>query len=732
MTAATQLLFGSSPLTEPDDDFLVEGPGRSGDAALDDAVPSSQQSEREELVLEKGIALNASHMFEAMPQSPVEASLERYTEGKELRSADPGGAVPLEEIEPKDSPIGIPDIPTEKASVSKEVIIRNAGSQGVVETQGMGVAEVRRDQDMKLEQDQAMAVDQNPAVPVTHDQAVCEPIAQDLKTVAVAPNADQKKEITNDDEFDDEFDNDPWFDDACLKNFDAMEPMLQESARDSTVRPAVANSIAPKFSLFQTAGGGELPEVSEAAKVASAAILSQADGASNAIVTNIPAEEPVVDSFIDTRPVEQIQEHEIPTVVGFSTGRGRKVVISTQAAAAKNARVAKLMQELMDIKDEVEGDETRHTREGDRIDGAAPHQEKAASARPQMGSPGNSQAIFETPRKSGGSAFVTAGGTQLGGISASAKAAVSSIFDAEPEVIRERAGTASNEKPTASLFVTASGTVLPTPSAEARKATTALFEDSGADSVSHNAASSDYPLQPANPAILSLALPDTTFETPMKPASRPIVLDLHPVSMRTPAPSVSRPAGLHDISNLQPSSPAKQSHNGFKTPLPSKTSLRASQAKPFQTPLPSSRQRAMSPAASTSRGLSPALPRRVGLGMTPRARSGLGERPRFVSPFRTSVQDDSRDVPGSPIVKPKSGMRAIFSAPSSRKGAKVAENAPVLQSCFDLSCKPFLSKMIFECSDLTISLSGPTRRTTMIEAGLQPKAATSSAPDPGL
>lgn len=694
-TAATQLLFGSSPLTEPEDDFPTEAEERDAGDELDQAVLSSQQAEREGLVLENGQEMDVLQGSEVAVKLPEDAvmPLETKVEAKYLYAE----TIPVQapEAMQEESPIDIPVVSTLQATGSNAAIPGKSESEDVMDVEQAPAVEVNQEQGIEADQLQGIEGDQDQATTLVQEQAVSEHPVQNLDNHPALPTTltDDKKNTTNDDEFDDEFDNDPWFDDACLKSFDAIEPLLQESARDlpvGTTKPSTSGS-----SMFRTAGGGALPEVSEAAKVASAALLSQVDEASalpNTLTANIQQEESIVESFIDTRPVEQIRDHEIPTVVGFSTGRGRKVAISTEAAAAKNARVAKLMQELMDIRNEAEGEGTGEAKGENKLESESAHQGKEAFTRPQMGSPRNSQAVFETPKKSSISAFTTAGGSQLGPISASARSAVSSILDAEPalpqeHVDRQIPAFVSAEKPMASLFATASGTTLATPSAEARKMATALFDDFGPDVPTHGAASTDYPLQPANPAVLSLALPDNSFETPMKSISRPLVHRAQAAVMDTPEPSAVRHAGLQDISNLQPSSPAKQPYIGFKTPLPSKTLHRASQAKPFQTPLPSNRQRAMSPAPTTGRGLSPALPRRVGLGMTPRARSGLVERPRFVSPFRTSVRDEAGELAGSPNVKPKSGMRAIFSAPSARKAPKVIEKARILQPCFDFTCE---------------------------------------------
>lgn len=696
MTTATQLLFGSSPLTEPEDDFPTPAGERDAEEQLDQAVLSSQQAEREGLILEKSQEMDVLQGSDIAVKMPVNAPMQ--SEAKEQSKRDDADTYPVQTAEAmqEESSIYIPVVSTVQAGESNAMIPNETDSKAVMDFEPAPVMVVDQDRAAEADHD---TVNQDQATTIVQEQAVSEhPESHPAPPITVIDKKkdNKKKDITNDDEFDDEFDNDPWFDDACLKSFDAIEPILQESARDLPEGTSRTKTSASGSSMFQTAGGGALPEVSEAAKVASAAIFNQIDEASalpHTLPPNIQQEEPVVGSFIDTRPVEQIREHEIPAVVGFSTGRGRKVAISTEAAAAKNARVAKLMQELMDIRNEAEGAGAGEAKGESEPESTSSHEGKEAFTRARIGSPRISQAVFETPKKFSVSAFTTAAGSQLGAISASAREAVTTIFDAEPALPQEHVESKKPalvlaEKPMASLFATASGTTLSTPSVQARKMATALSDDFGPDVHTHRAASTDYPLQPANPAVLSLALPDNIFETPMKSVSRRLIDGAQAAVLETPQPSVVRHAGLQDISNLQPSSPAKQPHIGSKTPLPSKTLHRASQAKPFQTPLPSNKQRAMSPAPSTAQGLSPALPRRVGLGMTPRARSGLVERPRFVSPFRTSVRDEVGELVGSPNAKPKSGMRAIFSAPSARKATKVTEKARILQPCFDLTCKP--------------------------------------------
>lgn len=670
--AATQLLFGSSPLTEPDDNFPTEPEELDDKDELNQAVLSSQQAEREEWIMDNPAAAPATQQSE--PQKS-KASTSFGT-----RQADVAAQVRIGEASQDRSTFVDPVIPTSNAAESERPV------------------DSKTDHTIGSDHDQVMGLSHlaNLGDQPSHLSVV----------------ADQKKDLTTDDEFDDEFDNDPWFDAACLKSFDAINPLENTSTTGVSGQAGHMNAPTSGLSLFQTAGGGALPEVTETAKLASAALLSQVDQALACTPSLAPSlqttpfnqvqnQGAVVESFIDTRPAEQIKDHEIPTTVGFSTGRGRKVAVSTAAVAAKNARVAKLMQELMDIRSGAEVEGIAHAEANSKVNGESSHQGTEALQQPRMGSPRSTQTVFETPKKSGISAFTTAAGSQLGQISASAKAAVSSIFHAERALAQEPAGSevgtsVRTEHQKASLFSTAAGATLATPSAEARKMATAIFDEFGPDTYT-KPESTDYPLQPANSTVMSLGMPSSSFETPIKSVSRNMT-SLVPVGATKM--SAVRPTSLQDISNLQPSSPAQQQQAiGFKTPLPAKTIHRASQAKPFQTPLPSSRQHPMSPAPS-GRGLSPALPRRVGLGMTPRARSGLTERPRFVSPFRATVGTAAGEIAGSPNVEPRSGMRAIFSAPSMRKATKAPANTRPLQPCFDLTCEPFC-----RIAGISISLS---------------------------
>lgn len=492
-----------------------------------------------------------------------------------------------------------------------------------------------------------------------------------------------KTEAVLEAEPDDEFDDDPWFDAACLKSIDAIDA----SAKHSTT---IENSLSGAHQSHMAS----TPRISPPP-------LSLRNPPTNQVAKNHVQLPSFSQDFVDTRKAEEIDVKEIPVTVGFSTARGKKVAVPTTSAALQNARTAKLMQELLDIQNEVViADKSGADVVGADVVGKINEDfslvVKDAQYVEQMQHVSEA-AVMETPTKARSSAFAftTAGGSELGDVSASARAKVDSIFQADSQSSLDAVfpGSAKiDDVPAerapqkASLFATLSGSALAAPSASAQEKTAALF----AGPSQGTSQPTDYILQPANPVIISLALPHHSFETPTKSVSRLGTPVTQTTAFDVTRPTTLRPTSLQDISNLQPSSPAREySVSTFKTPASAKMTHRASQAKPFQTPLPSHRQTRMSPAPapSTGIGLSPALPRRVGLGMTPRTLSGLRERPRFVSPFRTVVHDKDGESVGSPNMKPRPGMRAIFSTPSVKQPKLPVVTAVPLQPCFQLSCK---------------------------------------------
>jgi hypothetical protein len=680
--AATQLLFGSSPLTEPEDDFPTVPTECDNPGNLEEEVLSSQQSEKQDTVLdrtEENMALThtdvTSGYIKLSPSIAVDAEHQGDDEDA-LMGAETDDVV----VDTFPFVTSLEAVPEKLAENDNPVIDTEMAS--LVETE----VKLNRNQDDEI----AMATAE-----------IVKPSENFQVPAAINPKAEPVPE----DEPDDEFDDDPWFDEACLKSFDSIDTSVKQSTEVET--PAL--DVVP-INVTRTLRISPPPLSLQKAP------------------TQIPL---FSEDFVDTRKAEEINEKEIPVMVGFSTARGKKVAVPT-TAAVQNARTAKLMQELLDIQNEAivadqpgvkivgndDGDVSL-TGNGDL------HQPKQVPHLPPA-------AVLETPTRPRPSAFAftTAGGSQLGAVSASARAAVDSIFkkDSQPSQDRDFGKTedvsAEHASPKPSLFATMAGSTLATPSANAQKATAALFEDAQPQIASRP---TDYALHPANPTIMSLALPSNSFETPTKSVSRLVPSAAQDTAAEVPRSSTLRPTSLQDISNLQPSSPARQqSINTFKTPIPVRMTHLASQAKPFQTPLSSHRQTRMSPAppASTGTGLSPALPRRVGLGMTPRTLSGLRERPRFVSPFRTAVRDKEGDIVGSPSMKSKPGIRANFSTPSLKQPKQPTVDAAPLKPCFELSCEFHPATP----SDILILVGiGPTERTTLKKGGLKPGTYTQSA-----
>lgn len=646
--AATQLLFGSSPLTEPEDDFPAVPTECDIPENLAEEVLSSQQSERQVTVLDgaEGITC-ATHMEVTdggVNLSPPNATEPEQQGAKQCASTD---------AETREAVIDTVQSVTsmDQSVTSLEPVLEKPAETDVpaIDTEMASRVETEIDFNRNQEDETATATAE---------------IDKPSETLPVPVADDPKIEIVPDNEPDDEFDDDPWFDEACLKSFDSI---------DASVKPSTTIKT-PDLDVVPI-------NVTRTARISPPPLALQKPP------TQIPL---FSEDFVDTRKAEEIDEKEIPVIVGFSTARGKKVAVPT-TAAVQNARTAKLMQELLDIQNEVivadqPGAENLGKDAGDvSLTGNVQLQQRKEL--PHL----PSAAVLETPTRPRTSAFAftTAGGSQLGAVSASARAAVESIFktDSQPSQDRDFAKLddvpVEHASPKPSLFATMAGSALATPSANAQKATAALFDDASQGT----SRPTDYTLQPANPNIMSLALPSNSFETPTKSVPRLDPSASQATAAEVPRPSLLRPTSLQDILNLQPSSPARQqSVNTFKTPIPVRMTHLASQAKPFQTPLSSHRQTRMSP-APTGTGLSPALPRRVGLGMTPRTLSGLRERPRFVSPFRTVVRDKEGEIVGSPNMKPKPGMRAIFSTPSFKQPKLPVVDAVPLQPCFELSCE---------------------------------------------
>lgn len=502
----------------------------------------------------------------------------------------------------------------------------------------------------------------NPGIDATV-QPIGEPGNETGNKVADVDGPDQTKMNVDmpDDEFDDEFDNDLWFDAACLKSFDALDTSTELTAKPEGEKSAEARAQPRASSMFQTAAGGLLADVSEAAKATVRSLLDQADQPQNqrgTSTTDVKEENHLdtnaIESFIDTRRPEQLKEDEIPATVGFSTARGKKVDILTTDVAAKNTRIAKLMQELMDIKNE------------------------AIVVEPTK----------ETPKKA--SLFTALNGSPMAPISAFAESAVTSIFSdretaSETAVETNRVFSSSAKDllvPSTTVFSRSENGPPATPVMPRRNIDT--INGSGLKPML-NQEYIDYPLLPSNANVLSLDMPTINFETPVKAVSKPESSENPLTACDTPAASTVRSGSLQDISNLQPFTPSQQNcSKRFKSPFPSDMIPRASFMKPSQTPLLSRNGNSASPGPSVRKGMSPALPRRVGLGMTPRTRSSLVDRPKFVSPFKGVNDEDHTGDVGSPITKPRLTMRTIFSAPMPKKAI---HDAPLHQHCFDLTCK---------------------------------------------
>ncbi|KAJ9119559.1 hypothetical protein QFC22_003268 [Naganishia vaughanmartiniae] len=667
---STQVLFGSSPLTDPEDDFQDELAVPDSGEYVAELVPSSQPAERESVVLDTQEKVGVSQLTEGDSSRPREEPVSALVSNNEQEiggSENPQRLVDdASASNPENVRSGSESVVAVKDFALPEAIV-NEAKEAVVETP---TEEEKKEETSSIEND---------------DFEMMQPIGESENTpgteIANVDGIDQTKINVDvpDDEFDDEFDNDLWFDAACLKSFDALDAPAVLAFKPEGQRPSSITATPRARSMFQTAAGSNLPQVSEAAEATARLLLSQADQSITQCgkSTENHKEERYTDtnameSFIDTRRPEQLKDDEIPAVVGFSTARGKKVDIFTTDLAAKNTRVAKLMQELMDIQNEAVVTEPSNKTE-----------------------PPN-----ETPKKA--SLFTALNASPIPPISAFAESAVSSIFtdgDGASSIATESENIHSNTlkpktAPTASAFLRPECGPPATP-LMARKLTGAFVNRSGPNP-SVNEESMDYPLLPSNASVLSLGMPSISFETPVKTAPRHASPEPSLTACETSAISAIRAGGLQDISNLQPFTPSQQNGSKrFKSPFPSDMVPRASHMKPLQTPLLSRNVNSASPAPSSRKGMSPALPRRVGLGMTPRTRSSLVDRPKFVSPFKGANADDQRGDVGSPIAKPRSTMRTIFSAPIPKK---VIPDIRSERHCFDLTCK----------------------RLTMLEAGLQP------------
>jgi hypothetical protein len=644
---STQILFGSSPLTDPEDDFTDEQ--GVPDSLSAEPVPSSQPAEREDVILD----------------TQEKVLLSQRTDGDSSR--------------PREEPATAPDSNSEHDISSCDKSQEAGEIRTVSNTEDLGTEPQRADviKDSALPEATANEVHEvlmeDRAEEKTEDlefgdTTMMQPIGETgneaVKETTNVDGIDQTKMKVDvpDDEFDDEFDNDLWFDAACLKSFDALDTPAGLASKIEVQQSAEPRAPPHVSSLFQTAAGGDLARVSEAAKVTVRSLLDHRDEPPLPHERSIADEEEehhtdtnAVESFIDTRPPEQLKENEIPAVVGFSTARGKKVDIPTTDVAAKNARVAKLMQELMDIKNE------------------------AVVVEP----------INDIPKKA--SLFTSANGSSMAPISAFAESAVSAIFtDSEapfdmPTNEISAASDVLNQKqaPATTVFTRPESGPPATP-LMARRFAGAPGNESGSKS-SVNQESMDYPLLPSNASVLSLGVPSISFETPVKPASRHMSPEPSRIPLDTPAVSAIRSGSLQDISNLQPFTPSQQNGSKrFKSPFTSDTNHRASHMKPLQTPMLSRNVSSASPATSARKGMSPALPRRVGLGMTPRTRSSLVDRPKFISPFKGADADDQRGDIGSPLVKSRPTMRTIFSAPAPTRAVPDTRSE---RHCFDLTCK---------------------------------------------
>ncbi|KAJ9094408.1 hypothetical protein QFC21_005947 [Naganishia friedmannii] len=651
---STQMLFGSSPLTEPEDDFkdVPEVPD-SGEYVAE-LVPSSQPAEREDVVLDTQEKVVVSQRTEGDSLRPREEAVPAAGSTTEASVMESRISSLAEDFGSESGPVVGPVVAV------KDFALPEASANGASEALMMSRIEGKTE-DIET-------------INIEMIQTIGEPGNEPGNELAKVDSIDQTKMNVDvpDDEFDDEFDNDLWFDAACLKSFDALETpaglVLKEVDQQSEEMTA-----APRASsMFQTAAGSDLPQVSEAAKATVRSLLSQADQPDKGTSTANDEEEHhadknAIESFIDTRRPEQLKENEIPAVVGFSTARGKKVDMFSTDVAAKNVRVAKLMQELMDIKNEAVVVESIH----------------------------------DTPKKT--SLFTALNGSPMAPISAFAESAVSSIFtDSEaPSDLADRKLCVSNNSPNqkqapANAVFSRPETGPPATPLMARR-TTDTTNGSEPRPLA-NQESMDYPLLPSNASVLALGMPSINFETPVKAATRHASPEPSLIACDTPAVSAIRAGSLQDISNLQPFTPSQQNGSKrFKSPFPSDMIRRASHMKPLQTPLLSRNVNSASPGPSARKGMSPALPRRVGLGMTPRTRSSLVDRPKFVSPFKGANVDDQRGDIGSPIAKPRSTMRTIFSAPLPKK---VIPDTRSERHCFDLIRS--------------------TKRLTMVEAGLQP------------
>lgn len=644
------MLFGSSPLTEPEDDFPAVTPeGDNGEKCIDE-VMSSQQSERQDIILDR--------------TQEVAAAVQGETSDK---PAIPSPSRPVDHENQDGSADAVMD---KKLGSAVEQTAQPVIATSTVLNVPVG------DKTTEAHQQKADALDielkQTPTeLPIGRGSD------KSLEGQVLRECQQPKMEVVPEDSPDDEFDDDPWFDEACLESFDAIDASMQQSTTHESRLSAPTQ-----------------PRPTSTPRISSPPLsLKMAP----TLYTQLPS---FSQNFVDTRKAEEIDEKEIPVTVGFSTGRGKKVTISTTAAARQNARTAKLMQELLDIQNEVITIEQPGVVITGKVDGDAASRGRGGIHQQEPIESASTAAAMETPIKNrpSASAFTTAGGSQLGAVSDAARDAIDSFFEGEPRRAMD-GGTqdhrmlhpapSQNSSQKASLFTTMAGSTLATPSADAQQTIAALF-NAPSQSISRP---TDYAVRPAHSAVMSLAIPSKHFETPTKslPRSEPLVAQS--TALDLPRPSTLRPTSLQDISNLQPSSPTREhSVSTFRTPLPVKMVHRASQAKPFQTPLPSQRQMHMplAPTRSARTGLSPALPRRVGLGMTPRSISGLRERPRFVSPFRTTVHDEESESAGSPSMKSRPGIRAIFSAPSLKQPKQSTTDLAEPQSCFQLTCESSL------------------------------------------
>ncbi|GHJ86783.1 hypothetical protein NliqN6_3185 [Naganishia liquefaciens] len=655
--AATQTLFGSSPLTEPENEFPDVAPGcNDGDKCVEE-VMSSQLSERQDVVLNR-------------PQEPFAIHGEKSAQGSSLPSLKP------EYTENR--------VNGDERAVDGEIAgVDNQTVQPVIST--TAVTDVSEKDDSTGEE-QLKAVDA--IEPKLHTAHI--PLSDKSVDVQVFHEKQEPKmEGAPEESVDDEFDDDPWFDEACLKSFNAIDASVQQFTTPAEPQPRsipTARKSPPLLSLpIAPTENKQFPSFSQ--------------------------------DFVDTRKAEDIDEKEIPVSVGFSTGRGKKVTVPMTAAAAQNARTAKLMQELIDIQNDVISVDQPSTLSNGKFGGDEAFIEKTQlHLQEQIG-----HAFTATPTRNQpfASAFTTAAGSRLAAVSDAARNAIDCFFRTEPDsatdgAIRDRRipspGPSQTRSQTrsqkASLFTTVAGSALGTPSANAQQITADFFNGS----YQNSSRPTDYAVRPAHSAVMSLAIPMNHLETPTKPVARSIPPPVQATALDLSQRSTLQPTSLQDISNLQPSSPAREhSVSAFKTPLPAKMARRASQARAFQTPLLSHRQTLMSstPTHSPGTALSPALPRRVGLGMTPRSLSGLRERPKFVSPFRTAVPGKENENAESPNMETRPGIRAIFSASSLKQPKLPESDVAQPRPCFQLTC--------------------PTERISLKKAGLQPGAYTPSA-----